>query len=310
MGILDVTNSTDAWNSLQAAKTAAAQAGQEASNKYASPEKTASMMNQAFTKAGPITSLRNQEASQQAELNNTYTNYNDPSMYPEITNPLIRGRLAAQRQNDIRQNLAVTRNTQQQVQGNTADIINAASANIKAENDRLAMEADLKKDGFSAALQMYGLVSQAEAEAQAEKWKQKEYELSIKSLEEQKRQFDEQMRLDYQKLSKSGSGGSGGGVSADLLYKMQQDAKEEANSFYMENDPSGGLQFKKINGTNKDNAISVTAADYARAKGTTVAELLSQSTNPSDNEILRLMGTNISNEELIKRYPYVFGTRL
>lgn len=216
--ILDKTNTGQAWDSLKQAESQVLQAGQNAYQQYASPEKAAQMMKSQLTKIGPSLALREQEAKYQEQLSTAPYEYRSPDFMPEVTNPLIRAKMAAQREANIEKNLATTRATQDIYEGNVADIINAAATNIKAENDRLSMELDFKKEGYQMALQEYGLVSEAEASKLAESWKQKEYDLSIKKLEEDKRQFDEQMRLSYSQLAASSSGGSSSSTLSTTKY--------------------------------------------------------------------------------------------
>lgn len=220
--ILDKTNTGQSWDSLKQAESQVLQTGQKAYQQYASPEKAAQMMKSQLMKTGPSLDLRKQEAGYQEQLSTTPYEYRSPDYMPEVTNPLIRAKMAAQREANIEKNLQTTRATQDIYEGNVADIINAAATNIKAENERISMELDFKKEGYQMALQQYGLVSEAEAAKLADQWKQKEYDLSIKQIEEEKRQFDEQMRLSYQQLAQSGSGGSSSNSSNSDTSRLQK----------------------------------------------------------------------------------------
>jgi hypothetical protein len=82
--------------------------------------------------------------------------------------------------------------------------------------------------------------------------------------------------------------GSGGGAAA------------KDYNYY--SDPSGGFQFKDPQGH------AVTAAQYASAKGTSVANLLVNSRNPADAQVLSEMQSGkVTASDLQKKYPWIFG---
>lgn len=130
---------------------------------------------------------------------------------------------------------------------------------------------------------------------QAQEQAQRDEEFRKAQLAEQKRQADlsaatSRANANASAVRATGASPTLGGSSAASIYKLGTDK-------------AGGLQFTA-------GGKPITLAQYVNGTGgnwNTAVQLLSQSKNPGDAQIVR-DATTLSQAQLIKKYPYVFGS--
>lgn len=104
----------------------------------------------------------------------------------------------------------------------------------------------------------------------------------------------EQLQIERQKVAQA--------AAQKASTAAAKKAPNPATGYSLKKDPGGGFQFSGPNNR------PVTAAQYAAVTGTSVAQILASSGNKKDQQILALLNNpNITDEELIRRYPEVFG---
>lgn len=165
------------------------------------------MLQQELGKRMPNLALRKQENMLQEQLTTTPTNY--ATKYPDIKNPLLAGQLAAQREASIERNLQDVRATRQQQEGTVSDIINAATGAYKSKTERLRAQVATKQAQYEAGFGEYKQLSAEEETRKQQELNKKNFEEQIREFDikqaEDKRQFEEKMKLSYAELRKSGS---------------------------------------------------------------------------------------------------------
>lgn len=147
----------------------------------------------AVTEKSAVPFLRQDEARLEKELKTARTDIGSPDYMPEVTNPLIRGKMAAQREASIYENLTNTRNTRIQQEGTIMDILGGISGIYKAKSSKQAVAIQAAEDEYDRVLEEYGILSEQEAQARAE-------ERQRIMDEEDKRRYEADMQFDREKF--------------------------------------------------------------------------------------------------------------
>lgn len=141
------------------------------------------------------------------------TNYVNPNFSPDqfAGDIYAAGQAYVQRQASIQGRLETLRGVREQRSGTIADIVNSLVGAYKGKTERIGAQADAAKVKHGMAESAYDREYGAEQDR-------------IKR-EEDKRQFDESMELNYAQLAKSGSGS---GKASQ--FEVEADARSEAMS--------------------------------------------------------------------------------
>lgn len=188
------------------------------------------MLQQELGKRMPNLALRKQENMLQEQLTTTPTNY--ATKYPDIKNPLLAGQLAAQREASIERNLQDVRATRQQQEGTVSDIINAATGAYKSKTERLRAQVATKQAQYEAGFGEYKQLSAEEETRKQQELNKKNFEEQIREFDikqaEDKRQFEEKMKLSYAELRK-GNELTAGKTKIKVQQSMIQEIKDAVN---------------------------------------------------------------------------------